>query len=47
VPALFEAAATGVPELTTVLSRAVLRIERARLGDWSGVVGAAALAARA
>jgi glucokinase len=47
VPALFEAAATGVPELTTVLSRAVLRIERARLGDWSGVVGAATLAARA
>ena len=47
VPALFEAAATGVPGLTTVLSRAVLRIERARLGDWSGVVGAAALASRA
>lgn len=43
VPALFEAVATGVPELTTVLARAV-RIERARLGDWSGVVGAAALA---
>ena len=44
VPALLEVA---VPELlarTTVLARASLRIERARLGDWSGVVGAAALA---
>ena len=47
VPALFEAAASGVPELTTTLGRAVLRIERARLGDWSGVVGAAALASAA
>jgi glucokinase len=44
VPALFEAAAAGIPPLTTVLTRAVLRIERAVLGDWSGVVGAAALA---
>jgi glucokinase len=46
VPALFEAAAAGVPVLTTTLARSVLRIEGARLGDWSGVVGAAALAAR-
>jgi glucokinase len=44
-PALFEAAAAGIPSLTTILARNVLRIERARLGDWSGVVGAAALAA--
>jgi glucokinase len=43
VPRLFEAVAAGVPELTTVLARSV-RIERARLGDWSGVVGAARLA---
>lgn len=43
VPRLFEAVAAGVPRLTTVLARG-LRIERARLGDWSGVVGAAALA---
>jgi glucokinase len=42
VPRLFDAVAAGVPERTTVLARA-LRIERARLGDWSGVVGAAAL----
>ena len=46
VPALFQAAVDGVPTLTTTLARSVLRIERARLGDWSGVVGAAALAAR-
>jgi glucokinase len=44
VPRLFEVVAAGVPELTTVLAR-TLRIERARLGDWSGVAGAAALAA--
>jgi glucokinase len=44
VPALFDAVAAGLPPLTTVLTRAVLRIERAVLGDWSGVVGAAALA---
>jgi glucokinase len=42
VPRLFEVVATGVPELTTILARG-LRIERARLGDWSGMVGAAAL----
>jgi glucokinase len=44
VPALFERVATDVPAATTRLAREVLRIERARLGDWSGVVGAAALA---
>jgi glucokinase len=44
VPALFESVATGVPAATTVLAREVLKVERARLGDWSGVVGAAALA---
>jgi glucokinase len=43
VPRLFEALRAGIPERTTVLARR-LRIERARLGDWSGVVGAAALA---
>lgn len=42
VPRLFEVVAAGVPELTTVLARS-LRIARARLGDWSGVAGAAAL----
>jgi glucokinase len=44
VPRLFEAVAAGLPAHTTELARAV-RIERARLGNWSGVVGAAALAA--
>ena len=46
VPALFDAAAAGVPPLATRLAREVLRIERARLGDWSGVVGMAHLVAR-
>ncbi len=45
VPRLFEAVAADVPSLTTVLARGV-RVERAQLGDWSGVVGAAALAAK-
>jgi glucokinase len=44
VPALFDAVAAGIPPRTTILARGVLRIERARLGDWSGVVGAALLA---
>jgi glucokinase len=44
VPALFDAMVAGVPPLTTVLARAALRIERAALGNWSGVVGAAVLA---
>ncbi len=44
VPELAELAGAGVMELTTVLARRSLRIDRARLGNWSGVVGAAALA---
>jgi len=44
VPALFDAVAEGVPRLTTILSAGSLRVERARLGDLSGVIGAAALA---
>jgi glucokinase len=44
VPALFAAVVAGVPPLTTRLAREILRIERAQLGDWSGVVGAGALA---
>ena len=44
VPALFDATSTGVLTRTTTLARASLRIERAHLGDWSGVVGAADLA---
>jgi glucokinase len=42
VPRLFEVVTARVPELTTILARSV-RLERARLGDWSGVVGAALL----
>lgn len=44
VPALFDAVAEGAPRLTTILSAGSLRVERARLGDLSGVIGAAALA---
>ena len=44
VPALFDAVADAVPGLTTLLAGRSLRIERARLGDLSGLVGAAALA---
>jgi glucokinase len=47
VPGLLQTLADGVMRVTTVLARGSLRIERARLGDWSGVVGAAALAAAA
>ena len=43
-PRLFAAIAEGVMARTTVLARRSLRVERAQLGDWSGVVGAAALA---
>jgi glucokinase len=43
-PKLADLASAGVLALTTPLARASLRIDRARLGDWSGVVGAAALA---
>jgi glucokinase len=45
VPGLFATIAEGVMRLTTVLARESLRVERTQLGDWSGVVGAAALAA--
>jgi glucokinase len=47
VPALFDAVADAVPKLTTVLAGRSLRIERARLGDFSGLIGVAALAAAA
>jgi glucokinase len=46
VPRLFQAVSSGVPRLTTILASR-LRIERAKLGDWSGVVGAAGLASEA
>jgi glucokinase len=45
VPALLDVAVPDLLARTTVLARASLRVERARLGDWSGVVGAGALAA--
>lgn len=44
VPALFDAVTESVPKLTTELGARSLKIERAQLGDLSGVVGAAALA---
>ena len=44
IPALFDAAVKDVMTRTTTLARSSLRIERAELGDWSGVVGAADLA---
>jgi glucokinase len=44
VPALADVVASGVPALTTELSRRSLRVVRAELGDWSGVIGAADLA---
>jgi glucokinase len=47
VPRLFAAIAEGVKSRTTVLARRSLRVEGAQLGDWSGVVGVAALAAAA
>ncbi len=43
-PALFEMVADGVTRTTTVLARRSLRVARARLGDWAGVLGAALLA---
>jgi len=46
LPALFDAVAGGVMLSTTVLARESLKIETARLGDWGGVLGAAALAAQ-
>jgi glucokinase len=47
VPELFDEVTGGVLLATTVLARDSLRIERARLGEWAGVLGAAALAAPA
>jgi glucokinase len=47
VPALFDAVVDAVPKLTTILGARSLRIERARLGDLSGLIGAATLAAAA
>ena len=47
VPALFDAVVDAVPTLTTILAARSLRVERARLGDFSGMLGAAALAAAA
>ena len=44
VPALFDAVAEAVPALTTLLAGRSLRIARARLGDLSALVGAAARA---
>ena len=44
VPALFDAVAEAVPGLTTLVAGRSLQIERARLGDLSGLIGAAALA---
>ena len=44
VPALFDAVAEAVPGLTTLVAGRSLRIERARRGDLSGLIGAAALA---
>jgi glucokinase len=45
VPELFDDVAAGVLASTTILARESLQIERARLGTWSGVLGAASLAA--
>jgi glucokinase len=45
LPELFDDVASGVLRSTTILARESLKIERARLGEWSGVLGAAALAA--
>ena len=40
VPDLADAVACGVSALTTALARGSLRVARAELGDWSGVIGA-------
>jgi glucokinase len=47
LPELFDAVAGGILKATTELARGSLSVERARLGDWAGVLGAAALAAPA
>jgi predicted NBD/HSP70 family sugar kinase len=46
LPELVDDVAGGVLMATTVLARESIRIERARLGQWAGVLGAAALAAQ-
>jgi glucokinase len=46
LPELFDGVAGGILMATTELARGSLSIERARLGDWAGVLGAAALAAQ-
>lgn len=46
VPRLFQTVSKDVPRFTTILARG-LSIERAKLGDWSGVVGVARLASEA
>jgi glucokinase len=45
LPELFDEVAGGVLMATTILARDSIRIDRARLGQWAGVLGAAALAA--
>jgi len=44
VPELFDDLTGAVLAATTILARESLRIERARLGEWAGVLGAASLA---
>jgi glucokinase len=44
LPELFDAVSGGILKATTELARGSLSVERARLGDWAGVLGAAALA---
>ena len=44
LPELFDGVAGGILKGTTELARGSLSIERARLGHWAGVLGAAALA---
>ena len=43
VPELFDDLTGAVLAATTILARESLRIEHARLGEWAGVLGAAAL----
>ena len=44
VPELFDDLTGGILARTTVLGPESLRIERRRLGEWAGVLGAAAMA---
>ena len=46
VPELADELIGGLMAATTILARETLRLERARLGAWAGVLGAAALAQR-